>query len=211
MARLLADITPLRESPPFRRLWWGQGLASIGSQFTAMAVALEIYAITKSTFMVGLLGVFSLVPLVILGLYGGSWTDRHDRRLVALIASCVMWAATIGLAVEAWCHLESVWLLYAMVSIQSGASAVNAPARTAIIPRLVATRLLPAANALNSATYTIAMMVGPVLGSLVVAAAGYKVAYTVDVVTFTASLYAVFRLPSVRPLIPSIRPLVPSD
>ncbi|MCL2470613.1 MAG: MFS transporter, partial [Propionibacteriaceae bacterium] len=61
---LLADITPLRVSPPFRRLWWGQGLASIGSQFTAMAVSLEIFDLTHSTFMVGLLGVFALVPLV---------------------------------------------------------------------------------------------------------------------------------------------------
>ena len=196
---ILADITPLRQSPPFFRLWWGQGLASIGSQFTAMAVSLEVFGITNSTFMVGLLGVFSLVPLVLMGLYGGALIDRYDRRIVALIASIVMWVATIGLAVEAWLHLENVWILYLMVGIQSGAGAVNSPARTAILPRLVDRSLLPAANALNSSTYTIALMVGPLVGSALVAAFGYKTAYTIDVVTYTASLYAVLRLPSVRP------------
>ena len=197
---ILADITPLRQSPPFRRLWWGQGLASIGGQFTAMAVSLEVYDLTKSTFMVGLLGFFSLVPLIVMGLYGGSLIDKYDRRVVALIASLVMWGATIGLAVEAWFHLDNVWILYIMVAIQSGASAVNMPARTAIIPRLIDRSLLPAANALNSATWTIALMLGPVVGSALVAAFGYQWAYSIDVLTFTASLYAVFRLPSVRPL-----------
>ena len=202
---VFADITPLRQSVPYRRLWWGQGLAAIGGQFTAMAVALEIYDLTESTFMVGLLGLFALVPLIVMGLYGGSLIDRYDRRVVALIASLVMWCATIGLAIEAWFHLENVLLLYLMVAVQSGAGAVNQPARTAIIPRLVGPDLLPAANALNSATYTIALMLGPVVGSALVAAFGYKMAYTLDVITFTASLYAVLRLPSVLPL-PSDNP-----
>ena len=197
---LLADITPLRVSPPFRRLWWGQGLASIGSQFTAMAVSLEIFDLTHSTFMVGLLGVFALVPLVAMGLYGGSIIDNHDRRVVALVSAIVMWCATIGLAVEAWFHLDNIWILYIMVAIQSGAGGVNAPSRTAIIPRLVDRSLLPAANALNASTYTLALMVGPLIGAGLVAAFGYKTAYTVDMVTFTAALYAVIRLPSVRPL-----------
>ena len=196
---ILADITPLRQSPAFRRLWWGQGLSSIGGQLTTMAVALEVYDLTGSTFMVGLLGVFALVPLVVLGLYGGSLIDNHDRRVVALIATSVMWAATVGLAVEAWCHLENVWVLYIMVAIQSGAGAINMPARTAILPRLVDRDLLPAANALNSATWTVAMMVGPLIGAWLVDAFGYRVAYTIDAVSFAAAAYALLRLPPMVP------------
>jgi ENTS family enterobactin (siderophore) exporter len=165
-----------------------------------MAVALEIYHLTQSTFMVGLVGVFALVPLIIMGLYGGSIIDNHDRRTVAFFSALVMWGATIGLAVAAWVHLENVWVLYAMVAIQSGAGGVSHPARSSIIPRLVDKSLLPAANALNSATWTTALMIGPLIGSMLVASFGYKIAYTVDVITFTAALYAVIRLPSVLPL-----------
>jgi len=196
---LLADITPLRVSPEFRRLWWGAGLASFGSQFTAMAVSLQIHDLTHSTLAVGLVGAFALVPLIVLGLYGGSWIDRHDRRVVALIASVVIWAATIAVALQAWFHFNSVWFLYLLIAIQSGASAVNQPARSAIIPRLIEARLMPAANALNAATGTLAMMVGPLLGAGIVAGFGYQWAYTIDVITFTAALYALFRLPSILP------------
>ncbi|MCL2653056.1 MAG: MFS transporter [Propionibacteriaceae bacterium] len=196
---LLADITPLRVSPAFRRLWIGQGLAAIGSQFTAMAVSLQVHDITHSTFAVGLVGAFALVPLVLFGLYGGHWADRHDRRRVALIASSIMWVATIGIALQAWWHIGSVWPLYLLVSLQSGASAVNMPARNAILPRLIERKLMPAAQALNSFTWTIALMAGPVVGAVLVASFGYQWAYTVDVLTFTAALYALFRLPPIRP------------
>ncbi|MCL2783155.1 MAG: MFS transporter, partial [Propionibacteriaceae bacterium] len=199
MARILADITPLRVSPEFRRLWWGQGLAAIGGQFTAMAVSLEIHDLTNSTLAVGLLGAFALVPLILLGLYGGALVDRHDRRTVALIASVIMWCSTIGIALQAWLHVGSIWVLYGLIAVQSGASAVNQPARSAIIPRLVEPRLMPAANALNSSTWTIAQMGGPLVGAATVAAFGYQWAYTIDAITFTAALYALFRLPSIRP------------
>ena len=199
MASVFIDIAPLRESPPFRRLWWGQGLASIGTQFTAMAVSLQIYALTRSTFMVGLLGVFILVPLIIMGLYGGSIIDNNDRRKVALIASVIMWVTTMGLALTAWVHLDNVWVLYGLTAIHTSAASVSSPARTAIIPRLIDRDLLPAANALNATTITIARMVGPLIGAVLVASFGYELAYTLDVVTFAAALYALFRLPPVLP------------
>jgi ENTS family enterobactin (siderophore) exporter len=96
-----------------------------------------------------------------------------------------------------------VWVLFVLTGIQSGAQAVNSPARSAIVPRLVGIRLLPAANALSQVTFTLAMMVGPVLGAFGVGAVGYGWTYTVDVVTFTAALYALFRLPAMPPLPPA--------
>ena len=76
MAKLLADITPVKESPAFRRLWLGASVAAIGTQLTLVAVSLEVYRLTQESFYVGLLGIFALVPLVITGLYGG------DRKSV---------------------------------------------------------------------------------------------------------------------------------
>src|ERR687894_2083871 len=69
--RLLADLTPLRVSPAYRRLWWGLGISNLGAQLTVVAVGLQVYALTGSTLAVGTLGLFALVPLVVLGLYGG--------------------------------------------------------------------------------------------------------------------------------------------
>ena len=199
MARLLLDITPLRVSPAYRRLWLGNTLSYVGTQLTLVAVSLEVFALTGSSFAVGLLGLAALVPLVVAGLYGGAIADRHDRRRVALTSSAVMWLTTVGIAAQAWAGFESVPVLYALVALHSGASGINQPTRGAIIPALVGLPLVPAANALNMMTFSVALMVGPVLGGVLVAAVGYAWTYSIDVVTFLAALYAVWRLPSLPP------------
>lgn len=83
MGKLLADVTPLKESPAFRRLWLGTAVSAVGSQLTLVAVSLEVYRLTQDSFYVGLLGIFALVPLVVGGLMGGSIADAHDRRRIA--------------------------------------------------------------------------------------------------------------------------------
>ncbi|MFI2361332.1 MFS transporter [Promicromonospora sp. NPDC019610] len=199
MRHLLADTTPLKVSPDYRRLWFGLSISNIGTQVTIVAVGLQVYALTGSTLAVGVLGLFSLVPLVALGLYGGALVDHYDRRKVSLISSAVLWLVVAGIAAQAWLDLESVELLYGLVAVQSAAFAINNPARSAIIPRLLPKELMPAANALSSLSMNVALTGGPLIGALLVAQLGYAWAYTLDMVLFLAALWAVFRLPPVLP------------
>ncbi|NUL48964.1 MFS transporter [Cellulosimicrobium funkei] len=199
MPRLLADLTPLRVSPAYRRLWIGNSLSAIGTQLTLVAVSLEVFHLTGSSLAVGMLGLFALVPLVVAGLYGGAVADHVDRRKLALGSSSVLWLTTVLIAAHAWLGVESVWVLYTLVAVHSGASGINQPTRGAIIPALVGTKLLPAANALNMMTFSVAMMVGPLFAGVLVVGVGYAWTYSVDVVTFLAALYAVWRLPSLPP------------
>ena len=200
MPRLLADLTPLRESRDFRRLWTGTALSAVGTQLTLVAVSLEVYELTSSSLYVGMLGVVGLVPLVLAGLYGGSVVDAYDRRKVALFSAVVLWLTTIGIAVQAWLGLESVWLLFALVAVNAGAGGLNHPARSAIIPRLVRPEMLPAANALSMITFGIAMAAGPLLAGVLVGQVGYGWTYTIDVVTFTAAMWALYRLDPMPPV-----------
>ncbi|MFF2605347.1 MFS transporter [Arthrobacter koreensis] len=200
MPRLLADLSPLRESRDFRRLWTGTALSAVGTQLTLVAVSLEVYELTQSSLYVGMLGVVGLVPLVLAGLYGGSVVDAYDRRKVALFSAAILWLTTIGIAVQAWLGLESVWLLFALVAVNAGAGGLNHPARSAIIPRLVRPELLPAANALSMITFGIAMAAGPLLAGVLVGQVGYGWTYTIDVVTFTAAMWALYRLEPMPPV-----------
>lgn len=200
MPKLLADMTPLKESPAFRRLWIGNGLSSIGTQLTVVAVSLEVYELTGSTLSVGMLGLAALIPLVIAGLYGGAIVDTHDRRKVALSSSTVLWLVTVCIALQAWLGLGNVGILYGLIAIQSAAAGVNGSARSAIVPRLVRPELLPSANALSMIVMGLGTTIGPLLAGILVANIGYGWTYTVDVLTFTASLWALFKLPPLPPL-----------
>ncbi|MFJ6798754.1 MFS transporter [Streptomyces sp. NPDC091268] len=197
--RILADVTPLRSSPDFRRLWVGATISRLGQAMTALAISLQVYAITGSSFSVGLVGLFALVPLVSLGLYGGAIADTADRRTLGLYSSLGLAVLSIALAAAALLDYHRVWLLYGVVALQAACGALNGPARAAMIPRLLPAGQLPAANALNSAAMTFGMMIGPALGGLIVGWWGYQAAYLIDAVTFCASLYAMWRLPSMRP------------
>jgi MFS family permease len=167
---------------------------------TAVTIAIQVFAITHSTFAVGLVGLFSLVPLITMGLYGGAFADAVDRRRLALVASSGLWTCSLVLVAHAALGGASVEVLYAVVALQSGFYAVNNPTRAAIIPRLIGVEMLPAANALNMAAFNLGFTVGPLLGALAIGAGGYTFAYGVDAVTFTAALYALFRLPAIPPL-----------
>jgi MFS family permease len=197
--RLVLDLTPLRFSADYRRLWLGLSVAQIGQQMTTLAVSIQVYSLTGSSLAVGMVGAAALVPLILFGLYGGSFSDSHDRRKVALAASTGLWVCSLLLLAQSVAGVGQVWVLYAIVAAQSGFFAVNNPARASILPRILPPELLPSANALTTVTWNVGFTAGPLLGGFIVALSGFTAAYAVDAITFTAALYALFRLPSIPP------------
>ncbi|WP_435851380.1 MFS transporter [Streptomyces thermolilacinus] len=197
--RVLADLTPLRTSPDYRRLWVGNTISWTGQGMTTLAVSLHVYDLTESSFSVGLVGLCSLVPLVTFGLYGGAVADRVDRRRLGLVSAVGLAVLSAVLAAGTVAGLHHVAFLYTVVALQAVCGAVNSPARQAMIPRLLPKEQLPAANALSSITTTSGALMGPMLGGLVVGAWGYETAYLIDAVAFSAALYAMWRLPAMPP------------
>ncbi len=199
--RLLADLTPLRASAGFRRLWAGSTLSSVGSSLTSFAVILQVYELTRSPLAVGAVGVAQMVPTLAVGLLGGAVTDAADRRTLALAASSGMAAVSAALTVQAFAGLHLVWLLYALVAAESSLAAVNRPARSTFIPALLPERLLPSALALDRLSFQIMLTAGPALAGAIAAAPhlGLRACYLIDTLSFAASLYGIARLPAMRP------------
>lgn len=197
--RLLVDITPLRTSPDFRRLWLGSLLSAIGGQMTVFAVALQTYLLTGSSLAVGAVGLADALPAITLGLLAGSVVDAHDRRVLVLIASSGQLVVSLGFAAQAFAGADQVWVLYALVAVQSVARAVNAPARRTFMPRLLPAAQLPAGAALTMLVMHASMVVGPSMAGLVAATGGLKLCYLIDAASFLGALYGVYRLPPMRP------------
>jgi MFS family permease len=196
------DIRPLRVLA-YRRMWIGNGVSFFGFQFTSVAVPVQMYAITNSSAWVGLLGIAGLVPLLIFGLWGGAAADVVDRRRLLLASSTLAWLSTVGFLMQALAGVHSGALLLALTAVQSACFAVSSPARQAIIPRIVPTHLVPAANTLGYTTTTAGGVLGPLAAGLIFAAysTGTEVivAYAADVVLFTVTFWATYRLPPIPP------------
>ena len=108
-------------------------MSQLGQQMTAVTVSIQVYALSHSTFAVGLVGLFALVPLIVFGLYGGAMADAIDRRTLALWSSAGLWLLSMLLVAQSVLHWNQTWVLYAVVAVQSACFAVNNPARSAII------------------------------------------------------------------------------
>ncbi len=186
--------------PEFRRLWLGQGVSFVGFQVTAVAVPVQVYDMTGSSFWVGVLGFVNLVPLIVFGLWGGAVADHMDRRRLLFLSSCIMWAATLLLLAQALLGIGSLALIMAVVAVQATGFAVASPTRSAIIPRLIDRPLVPAANTLTFTASQFGMLAGPLFAGLLLARWNYAAAYALDAVLFSVVLYAALRLPPIPPL-----------
>lgn len=199
LASLVADVTPLREHSSFRHLFIGTTVQQIGTQFTAVAVLVQVYDLTGSAVATGMLGAVAFVPLVVFGLYGGAVADAMDRRRLALAASFALMLLSLLLVVQASAHWNQLWLLYLVVAVQAGLFSVNGPARQAMVPRLVPARQLPAANSLSQIGFNAGFTLGPLLAGLVIGSFGLQAAYAIDVVMFVVALSTIRRLPPMPP------------
>ena len=77
---MFLDISPLRKHRDYRSLFVGQIVSAFGSFITYVALPVQIYDLTRSSAVVGMLGVVQLVPLAITALWGGAFADAMDRR-----------------------------------------------------------------------------------------------------------------------------------
>ncbi|WP_329519364.1 MFS transporter [Spirillospora sp. NBC_01491] len=193
------DTRPLRHSA-FRRLWLGQGVSFIGFQVTAVAVPVQVYDMTGSSFWVGVLGAVNLVPLIVFGLWGGAIADHVDRRRLLFFSSCVTWVSTLLLLAQSLLGIGSLWLIMGVVAVQATGFALSSPTRSAIIPRLLDRELVSAANTLNFTAGQVGMLAGPLFAGVILARWNYSAAYALDAALFTVGLYAALRLPAIPPL-----------
>jgi MFS family permease len=201
VSKLLLDLTPLRAYPDYRRIFTAVSISNIGQQMTAVAVAIQVYDITKSSFAVGMVGMAQLLPLVVLGLFGGAMSDSYDRRTIGFVSAVGMAGSSVLLFIQALQANQQVWPLYLFVAMSSGFYAVGNPARQAIIPRIVPKEQLQAANSLSFLTWNIGFTIGPLLGGVLIATTGdVAVAYAIDAIAFTVMMWAMWSLPKLPPM-----------
>ncbi len=205
----LVDMSPLRSSPAFRRLWLGRAFSGIGSQMTLIALMFQVWQLTGSTVWTGAVGLAQAMPLVLLGLFAGSIVDRTDRRRIYLITTIGQAACSVLLAVQALSGHLPVPAILALVAAQAGFGACGGPAARTFIPRLLPADQLAAGLALDRITFQASVLIGPALGGVTIGWLGVGGCYVVDAVTFGLGFYGAFGLPAMRPEGGTARPGLP--
>jgi MFS family permease len=196
---LRVDTRPFRQRD-FRNLWLGQAVSTIGAEIGVVAVPYQVYTLTHSTALVGLLGLASLIPLLVVPLIGGAIADALDRRTVLLRTETGMaFVAALFLGNSLLAH-PRVWVLFVLQGLAVAIFSLGRPALSSLTPRLVPDDQIAAASALSSVYNSLAAVGGPAVGGLLIAAAGVPWTYAIDLVTYVASFVVIWLLPKLQPV-----------
>ena len=190
---VLLDTTPLRRSRDYRALVSGLGVSVLGNQLTTVAVPFQVYAITRSSLMVGLVSLTQLFPLIFGSLLGGSLVDAVDRRKLLLLVEGICACSSAGLALNADLG-PALWPLFLLPAITASQSGIDSSARNAMLPGLVGMELLPASNAIFQSLFQTGAIVGPAVAGLLLAGAGVHVIYWIDVASYLVAMAAVLTM-----------------
>src|SRR5260221_5083589 len=200
------DIPPLRRHRDFRLLFIGRMVSLFGTMITSVAVPYQVYQLSHSVLLVGMLGLAELAAILIFALLGGALADAADRRLMVRLTEGGLMAGSLLLAGNSLLASPALWLVFAIVVFQASFDSLQRPSLDALLPRLVDRDELTAAAALGNVRGTLGMIAGPSIAGVLVAVAGLPVTYLVDVGTFLGGLACLALMKEVPPPAGAERP-----
>lgn len=187
----------------FRYLYIGQFVSFIGTMMTGVVLPYQIYHLTHSTLMVGLLGLFQLIPLIFTALVGGVVADRYHRRLLLLLTEFFLALGCLVLAWNASLATPSLVMIFLTATLLSAINGFHRPALESLTQQMVKKSDYPSMGSLRSFQGSIGMIAGPALGGVLLANIGVAQTYLVDFFTFLISLFALLKIQGIpKPLRP---------
>ena len=187
---------------PFRRFWLARVCSTLAFQMQAVAVGWQIYALTGSTWYLGLVGLAQFLPMFLLTLAVGQVADRYDRRRIATVCQIIEAATLALLAAGSWTGTLGKESILAIVFVAGAARAFEGPTMQALVPGLVPAELIPRAAAWSASANQTASIVGPALGGLLYALGPTTVYASAGLLFLAAGVFIstirITRLPRLR-------------
>jgi MFS family permease len=180
----------------------------LGTMLTYVAVPFQVYRITRSSLVVGLLSLAELVAILAVAMLGGALADAVDRRRLVLVTEGGLALFSGALALNTVAGPPRLWVLFAVSLLAAALDALQRPSLSALLPRVVERPDMPAAIALNSLCSNASQLAGPALAGLLIAVLGLGGVYALDVGTFAVSLLLLSRMAAVPPPEDAERPSV---
>jgi len=174
----------------FRRLWSAQVVSEIGDWFYTLAIYNLLLQLTGRAGSVALALVLQVLPQTFIGPTAGVVNDRLRRKHVMI-------AADIGRVLIVLCMLfvrskQTVWLVYPLLVAETLLAAFFEPARSSVIPNIVAREDVVLANTLSSATWSVNLMLGATAGGVVAALLGRDAVFVLNALSFLVSAALIF-------------------
>ncbi len=178
----------------FRAFWLGFTFSEFGDAVTRVALTWYVYETTRSAEALGLLMLCYSGPVVVGGLLAGTLLDRYDRRRVMLVDSVIRGTAVALIPVLSGTGLLSLWHVYAVAAVYGFLMMVSLAGGPSLIPSLVGPAHVPVANALETLSFTLGSVVGPLAAGLLIGIIGAANVMWLDAVSYFAFAWVLARI-----------------
>jgi predicted MFS family arabinose efflux permease len=176
----------------FRLYWLALTVSLVGLAFQTMAQSWLIFQITGSP---RALGIAAFIPGVLAApasIVGGLLADRVSRRSLCLVTQTLMIFPPIILALLVWGGQVQVWHIVASTSALAVITAVDLPARVAMVPQLVEVGDIQNAQAMSSVVRQLSRIIGPALAGLTLATLGEAACFLINGLSYAAMVFALW-------------------
>ncbi len=171
----------------FWKFWAGQTISQLGSSFTFFALPLLVYKLTGSSVNLAVATAAYFLPYLLFGLVIGAWVDRVDRKRMMIAVDLGRAAVIATIPLLSYLDALSVGWIYAGAFATATLTIAFDSGQFAALPNLVSTDDLVTANGRLQASYSAAMVVGPLLAGVLVAVVDLETVFLVDSASFVGS------------------------
>ncbi len=166
----------------FFLLWFAGLISYCGNWMLGIARPVIVYEMTGSTLATGAIVLAGALPSILLSSFAGVFVDRWERKRTMVIVNSLLGLSILPLLLVR--SADHLWIFYVVTFVQSTLAQFFAPAENAMLPLLVDEQRLVSANALNSLNNSLARLLGPAIGGVLVSAAGLSAVVLVDAATY---------------------------
>ncbi|MFF5289293.1 MFS transporter [Paractinoplanes globisporus] len=185
----------------FDLYWFGVVFSQIGTRGTVAANLFQVYELSRSIALTGLVGFAQAISLLVLSPLGGAYADRLDRRRLLQATQLLALAVALGLGIVTEAGHANVAEVLIAVVLTTAAGTFDQPARQALIPAMVPRNQLAQAFALINPSRELAVLIGPALAGLLIAVHGPGLMYLADAATYAVLVVVLgmLRVPRLMP------------
>lgn len=180
---------------PNYRLWAaGFAVSSMGTwmQRTAMDWLVLTQLSHNNASALGTVMALQFLPILLLLPITGATADRFDKNKILVITQICLSVLALTLGILTITGMVRLWQVYIFALAIGSAVAFDTPVRQSFISELVSDEELPNAVALNSASFSIARMIGPAIAGVIIARFGCGYLFVLNAISFMAVLVSLF-------------------
>lgn len=178
----------------FRYFWTGQCISLIGTWMQNVGQSWLVLSLTGSPFLLGLVGTFQFLPVMLFSLFAGVVVDRFPKRRIIIATQIASMILALSLSIMVFTNRTNYWLVLIIAVMLGITNTIDMPARQAFTVEIAGREDLMNAIALNSAVFNLARIVGPAIGAVLMSILGAGWCFLFNGLSFIAVLYGLLKI-----------------